>query len=57
MNLSIDEAVQLARHWFPIMAQPFTKEHQLGVALLTQEMLDQNRHLDKNFEHVLAEID
>jgi len=39
-NLSIEEAVQISRKWLKIMAQPFTREDQLGVSLLTIEQLE-----------------
>ncbi|CAJ0963862.1 unnamed protein product, partial [Mesorhabditis belari] len=38
-NLSVDEAVQLARRWLPLMAQPFQRKDQIGVSLLTQSMV------------------
>ncbi|RWS13277.1 TFIIH basal transcription factor complex helicase XPD subunit-like protein [Dinothrombium tinctorium] len=38
-NLSIEEAVQIARKFLRQMAQPFTREDQLGVSLLTYEQL------------------
>lgn len=34
-NLSTEEAMQMARRWLRQMAQPFTREDQLGVSLLT----------------------
>ncbi|VDK29015.1 unnamed protein product [Gongylonema pulchrum] len=57
VNLSIEEAAMIARKWLPLMAQPFTKEHQLGVSLLTEDMLAEDELLDKKFGHVLEEID
>ncbi|XP_065563934.1 general transcription and DNA repair factor IIH helicase subunit XPD-like [Artemia franciscana] len=38
-NLSTEEAIQIARRWLRQMAQPFTREDQLGVSLLTVEKL------------------
>ncbi|XP_076318651.1 general transcription and DNA repair factor IIH helicase subunit Xpd isoform X3 [Tachypleus tridentatus] len=38
-NLSIEEAVQIAKRFLRVMAQPFRKEDQLGVSLLTLEQL------------------
>lgn len=38
-NLSTEEAMQLAKRWLRQMAQPFTREDQLGVSLLTLEQL------------------
>lgn len=39
-NLSTEEAVQLTRPWLRQMAQPFTRDDQLGVSLLTLEQLN-----------------
>jgi len=38
-NLSTDEAVQIGKRWLRRMAQPFSREDQLGVSLLTLEQL------------------
>ncbi|XP_067007170.2 general transcription and DNA repair factor IIH helicase subunit XPD [Anabrus simplex] len=38
-NLSTEEAVQIAKRWLRMMAQPFSREDQLGVSLLTLEQL------------------
>lgn len=38
-NLSIEETMQIARRWLKYMAQPFTREDQLGVSLLTHDQL------------------
>ncbi len=38
-NLSTEEAMQIARRWLRHMAQPFTREDQLGVSLLTIQQL------------------
>uniref|UniRef100_A0A183CFM0 General transcription and DNA repair factor IIH helicase subunit XPD n=1 Tax=Globodera pallida TaxID=36090 RepID=A0A183CFM0_GLOPA len=58
-NLSIEEAVMAAKRWFPLMAQPFTKDHQLGVSLLSKELLGnkQDDVLSKFRGSVVAEID
>ncbi|KAH7731005.1 DNA excision repair protein ERCC-2 [Aphelenchoides avenae] len=56
VNLSTEEAVMIARRWFPLMAQPFTRENQLGISLLTQEMVHKAGTMDK-FKHVVQEID
>lgn len=40
-NLSTEEAVQIAKRWLRQMAQPFTREDQLGVSLLTLEQLQE----------------
>lgn len=39
-NLSTEECMQLARRWLRQMAQPFTREDQLGVSLLTLAQLE-----------------
>lgn len=39
-NLSTEESMQLARRWLRRMAQPFTREDQLGISLLTKEQLE-----------------
>lgn len=36
-NLSIEEGVQLAKRFLKQMAQPFTRQDQLGISLLTYE--------------------
>lgn len=40
VNLSTEEAMQVAKRWLRQMAQPFTREDQLGVSLLTLEQLE-----------------
>ncbi|VDP91460.1 unnamed protein product [Echinostoma caproni] len=37
VNLSTEEAVQASRRFLRLMGQPFNKEDQLGLALLTRE--------------------
>ncbi|KJH48808.1 DNA repair helicase [Dictyocaulus viviparus] len=54
-NLSIDEAVQIARRWLTLMAQPFTKADQLGISLLTSDML--TAKVMKKFEKVVEHVD
>ncbi|XP_035743094.1 general transcription and DNA repair factor IIH helicase subunit XPD-like isoform X1 [Vespa mandarinia] len=39
-NLSTEEAVQISKRWLRQMAQPFTRENQLGLSLLTREQLE-----------------
>lgn len=39
-NLSTEEAMQIARKWLRQMAQPFSREDQLGVSLLTLKQLE-----------------
>ncbi|KAK0420877.1 hypothetical protein QR680_014941 [Steinernema hermaphroditum] len=55
-NLSIDEAVVAARRWLPLMAQPFMKEQQLGVALLNEAMVN-DPDVMKKFENVVREVE
>lgn len=38
-NLSVEESVQISKRWLRQMAQPFTREDQLGISLLTLEQL------------------
>lgn len=48
-NLSTEEAMQTARRWLRQMAQPFSREDQLGVSLLTLEQLEaMEREKSKN---------
>lgn len=39
-NLSTEEAMQTARRWLRQMAQPFSREDQLGTSLLTLQQLE-----------------
>lgn len=39
-NLSIEEALQVAKRFLREMAQPFSREDQLGISLLSKEQLD-----------------
>jgi len=39
-NLSTEESCQISKKWLKIMAQPFTREDQLGVSLLSIEQLE-----------------
>lgn len=48
-NLSIEEAVHIAKRFLRQMAQPFTREDQLGISLLTVEQL-QSEDLKKQIE-------
>lgn len=48
-NLSTEEAMQTARRWLRQMAQPFSREDQLGISLLTLEQLEaMEREKSKN---------
>lgn len=44
-NLSTEEAVQIAKKWLRQMAQPFTREDQLGISLMTLEQLLQKKDI------------
>jgi len=57
VNLSIEEAVMAARMWLPLMAQTLTREDQLGVSLLSKEMLSSKKDIMSKFRHVVSEID
>lgn len=46
-NLSIEEGVQIAKRFLRQMAQPFSREDQLGISLLTKEQLE-NEDIRKN---------
>nr|CAG4651600.1 EOG090X01B4 [Triops cancriformis] len=48
-NLSTEEAVQISKRWLRQMAQPFTREDQLGVSLLTLEQL-QSEEMQKKIQ-------
>uniref|UniRef100_M3ZP14 DNA 5'-3' helicase n=1 Tax=Xiphophorus maculatus TaxID=8083 RepID=M3ZP14_XIPMA len=47
LNLTVDEAVQLSKHFLRQMAQPFRQEDQLGLSLLTLEQLQSEEMLQK----------
>nr|XP_056702172.1 general transcription and DNA repair factor IIH helicase subunit XPD isoform X3 [Euleptes europaea] len=47
LNLTLDEAVQVAKYFLRQMAQPFRKEDQLGLSLLTFEQLQSEEMLHK----------
>lgn len=51
-NLSSEEAVQISKKWLRQMAQPFTREDQLGVSLLTFEQLSSKEVQEKIQEKV-----
>ncbi|KAK6018787.1 DNA repair helicase [Ostertagia ostertagi] len=59
-NLSIDEASAVGStvgslSWLTLMAQPFTKADQLGISLLTSDMLNPKNM--KKFEKVVEHVD
>lgn len=47
LNLTVDETVQLSKHFLRQMAQPFRQEDQLGLSLLTLEQLQSEDMLQK----------
>uniref|UniRef100_A0AAQ5XE03 General transcription and DNA repair factor IIH helicase subunit XPD n=1 Tax=Amphiprion ocellaris TaxID=80972 RepID=A0AAQ5XE03_AMPOC len=47
LNLTVDETVQLSKHFLRQMAQPFRQEDQLGLSLLTLEQLESEEMLQK----------
>ncbi|XP_026680869.1 general transcription and DNA repair factor IIH helicase subunit XPD [Diaphorina citri] len=51
-NLSTEEAVQLSKRWLRQMAQPFTREDMLGVALLSLDQLLEKEHARAEEEEV-----
>ncbi|XP_026498197.1 general transcription and DNA repair factor IIH helicase subunit XPD [Vanessa tameamea] len=52
-NLSTEEAVQISKRWLRQMAQPFTREDQLGVSLLTLQQLQSQEQQDKIEKQVI----
>lgn len=52
-NLSTEEAVQICKRWLRQMAQPFTREDQLGVSLLTLQQLQSQEQQEKIEKQVL----
>lgn len=46
-NLSTEEALQICKKWLRQMAQPFTREDQLGISLLTYEQLQTEEMQEK----------
>ncbi|TRY70725.1 hypothetical protein TCAL_01186 [Tigriopus californicus] len=46
-NLSTEEAIQISKKWLRQMAQPFTREDQLGISLLTYEQLQTEEMQEK----------
>ncbi|OXA59642.1 general transcription and DNA repair factor IIH helicase subunit XPD [Folsomia candida] len=49
-NLSVEEAIQISKKWLKQMAQPFTREDQLGISLLTLEQLQSEDMQKKIFQ-------
>ncbi|XP_041090450.1 general transcription and DNA repair factor IIH helicase subunit XPD-like [Polyodon spathula] len=55
LNLTIDETVQLSKHFLRDMAQPFRKEDQLGLSLLTLDQL-QSEEMVKKIAQIAHQI-
>ncbi len=55
LNLSTEEATQISKRWLRQMAQPFTREDQLGVSLLTLEQLESEEMREKIQKKVIQE--
>ena len=53
-NLSIEEAVQISKRFLREMAQPFTREDQIGVSMLTREQLSDPEIRNKMASKVLG---
>ncbi|CAB4009290.1 TFIIH basal transcription factor complex helicase XPD subunit, partial [Paramuricea clavata] len=54
-NLTIDEAVQVAKHFLRQMAQPFRREDQLGLSLLTLEQV-QSEEFQKKIQQAAMDV-
>ncbi|KAM9514293.1 LOW QUALITY PROTEIN: general transcription and DNA repair factor IIH helicase subunit XPD [Guaruba guarouba] len=55
LNLTVDEAVQVAKGFLRAMAQPFRQEDQLGLSLLTVEQL-QSREVLQRLEQGVQQL-
>ncbi|KAM7448821.1 General transcription and DNA repair factorIIH helicase subunit XPD [Porites harrisoni] len=53
-NLSIDEAVQISKRFLRQMAQPFDKEDQLGLSLLTVEQVESEEFQKRILQSAVA---
>ncbi|XP_051899971.1 general transcription and DNA repair factor IIH helicase subunit XPD isoform X1 [Pristis pectinata] len=47
LNLTVDEAVQISKHFLRQMAQPFRQEDQLGLSLLSLDQLESEEILNR----------
>lgn len=54
VNITVEEATMIARQWLRNMSQPFTLEHQRGVSLLTEDMVDDQ--IMEKYRDVMHEI-
>jgi hypothetical protein len=55
-NLSTEESMQIAKKWLRQMAQPFTREDQLGISLLTYEQL-QTEEMQEKIQKKVSQIE
>ncbi|NXX50344.1 ERCC2 helicase, partial [Tricholaema leucomelas] len=55
LNLTVDEAVQVAKFFLRQMAQPFHQEDQLGLSLLTLEQL-QSEEVQRRIEGIAQQV-
>ncbi|KAF0296353.1 General transcription and DNA repair factor IIH helicase subunit XPD [Amphibalanus amphitrite] len=55
-NLSTEEAVQISKRWLRRMAQPFSRQDQLGISLLTLQQLQSEEMQNKMRERVTHRI-
>ncbi|XP_037072582.1 general transcription and DNA repair factor IIH helicase subunit XPD-like [Pollicipes pollicipes] len=55
-NLSTEEGVQISKRWLRRMAQPFSREDQLGISLLTLEQLQSQEMQEKMRERVTHRV-
>ncbi|NWY08002.1 ERCC2 helicase, partial [Nothoprocta ornata] len=55
LNLTVDEAVQVAKFFLRQMAQPFQREDQLGLSLLTLEQL-QSEEIQQRLEQIAQQV-
>ncbi|CAK8693117.1 unnamed protein product [Clavelina lepadiformis] len=54
-NLSTDESIHIAKRFLRLMAQPFSKEDQLGLSLLTLEQL-QSESMQKRITQIAHQV-
>ena len=56
MNITVEEAGVIARQWLRQMSQPFTLDHQKGVSLLTEDMLEADPQIMDKYRDVMREV-
>lgn len=54
-NLSTDECIHIAKRFLRVMAQPFTKEDQLGLSLLTHDQLE-TREMQQRIQQIAHQL-